>query len=221
MNETDDQTLRVSNHPPPLPEVADWQEDDARSVARLHALTIRDGFLPQLGIRFLASLYRSIAVDHAARVWTARRASEVIGFCAYTSSVSGLYRRILRKRWLPILTASLPYALIPRNIMQMLDTVRYPSKASSPDLPDAEVLSIGVHPSAQGTGAGRRLIARVLQQAARDGVPEIKVLAGASLEGANRFYQRCGFEKRAEIIQHDNTLNVYVANCLPSDDDDF
>ena len=31
------------------------------------------------------------------------------------------------------------------------------------------------------------------------------------LEGANRFYPACGFEKAAEIVQHGEVLNVYIA----------
>lgn len=42
------------------------------------------------------------------------------------------------------------------------------------------------------------------------GVDQVKVLAGAALPGANRFYPACGFHKVAELTQHCESLNVYV-----------
>jgi len=190
--------------------IESMQPAHAPAVARLHAATITEGFLLQLGPRFLASLYRGIAADDACRVWVALHAGQVTGFCAYARDVRGMYRRILRRRWLRLGFASLPYTLNPFTVKETLDTLRYPAKQASANLPPAELLAIGVDAAARGTGAGRRLLERAVQQAARDGCSEIKVLAGARLEGANRFYLACGFAKRAEIMQHGEVLNVYV-----------
>jgi hypothetical protein len=54
------------------------------------------------------------------------------------------------------------------------------------------------------------LLDKAIQQAALDGQAEIKVLAGAILEGANKFYPACGFTLTDAIIQHGETMNVYV-----------
>jgi len=199
--------LRIESMPP----------RSAGAVARLHAATITEGFLMRLGHRFLAALYRGIAADDACRVWVALDQDRVIGFCAYARDVSGMYRRILRRHWLRLGLASLPYTLNPLTVREMLDTLRYPAKQADADLPPAELLAIGVDAAARGSGAGRRLLDCALDQAARDGCPEIKVLAGAHLEGANRFYLACGFVKRAEIIQHGEPLNVYVRSTAPAD----
>ena len=67
----------------------------------------------------------------------------------------------------------------------------------------------------RGGGVGRALLEATLARAANDGVSEIKVLAGAALEGANRFYLSCGFEKKAQITQHGEPLNVYVKGIAP------
>ncbi len=186
------------------------QPAHAPAVGRLHAVTITEGFLLRLGERFLAELYRGVAADHACRVWVAADGDRVVGFCAYARDVSGMYRRILRRRWLRLGLASLPASLNPFVLKEVLDTLRYPAKQGDLRLPPAELLSIGVDASTRGTGAGRRLLEMAVAQAAADGQPEIKVLAGAKLDGANRFYSACGFEKRAEIVQHGEILNVYV-----------
>lgn len=190
---------------------------DAHAVARIHAAAITTGFLARLGRRFLACLYRGIAQDTGSHVWVAQGDTDIIGFCAYSVDVGAMYKRVLRRSLLPLAWASLPRSLNPFVLKEILDTCRYPAKQEAQELPAAEILSIAVDQSCRATGTGRRLLEEAIKQAATDGVPEIKVLAGADLAAANRFYLACGFEKRAEIIQHGHPLNVYVRNAQPSD----
>lgn len=189
---------------------------DAPTVARIHASAITTGFLARLGPRFLACLYRGIAEDTGSRVWVAQGDTRIIGFCAYSVDVGAMYRRVLRRRLLPLAWASLPRSLNPFVLKEILDTCRYPAKQEAEELPAAEILSIAVDLSCRATGTGRKLLEQAMKQAATDGVPEIKVLAGADLLAANRFYIACGFEKRAQIIQHGHPLNVYVRSSRPS-----
>ncbi|HNO78729.1 MAG TPA: GNAT family N-acetyltransferase [Phycisphaerae bacterium] len=186
------------------------RRSDERLVAALHMKAISGGFMAQLGQRFLAQLYRGIGQDENSVVWVSEIDGVFNGFCAYTSNVAGLYKRILRRRFLQLGCAALPQALRPSIIMECLDTLRYPGKLSAIDLPAAEILSIAVEDSAQGTGTGKRLIGYALDRAQEDGETHIKVLAGHKLEGANRFYKACGFQKQLELIQHGEPLNVFV-----------
>ncbi len=179
-------------------------------MARVHAAAITEGFLSKLGIRFLTSLYKGIQLDGRSHVWIAGRDGEIVGFCAYTPEVSAMYRSVLRRRFLRLAFASLPRSLNPLVLKEVLDTYRYPAKQQAKALPRAEILSIAVDAGGRGTGTGRRLLEEAIRQAAGDGEAEVKVLVGTNLAAANRFYIACGFEKRAEIIQHGHTLNAYV-----------
>jgi ribosomal protein S18 acetylase RimI-like enzyme len=185
-------------------------DSDAPAVALLHSTTINQGFLSKLGHRFLRELYRGIAADAESCVWVAVADDQVVGFCAYSRDVSAMYRRILRARGARLFWAALPRCLIPQVGREIAETLRYPSKQKARHLPPAEILSIGISPLLQGGGVGKLLVREVLQAARRDGLPHVKVLAGAKLEQANRFYQRCGFRQADEIVQHGETLNVYV-----------
>ena len=184
--------------------------EDARAVAALHARGINKGFLVKLGRRFLRELYLGIAQDPDSSVFVALASGRVVGFCAYAGNVAGLYKRVLKARWFRLGLASLPNSLNPWLVKEVFDTLRYPGKQSAAKLPPAEILSIAVDESMRGAGVGKILLRHALDQARRDGQHEIKVLAGAHLDGANRFYQQCGFENRAQIIQHGEPLNVYV-----------
>jgi GNAT superfamily N-acetyltransferase len=198
-------------------EVREMEDRHAGDVARLHAGTITEGFLVRLGHRFLRELYRGIATDEGSHVWIAQAEGDVVGFCAYSQDVRALYRRLLRARGVRLAFASLPYSLNPGVLKEVLETWRYPAKQSKHQLPPAEILSIGMDAGARGTGAGKRLLNEALSQARREGQAQIKVLAGAKLRGANRFYQACGFDLVDGITQHGEILNVYVKHLADSD----
>jgi len=191
-------------------DVRHMRPDEAPAVARLHVDAIKEGFLNKLGLRFLACLYRGIQEEPASHVWIARQDDNLVGFCAYTRNVSGLYTRVLRERFVRLALASLPRSLNPWVLKEVVDTLRYPAKQDAEQLPAAEILSIAVSTRSQGSGIGKRLLETAVSKATDDGETEVKVLAGAALAGANKFYLGFGFEKRCEIKQHNHALNVYV-----------
>lgn len=198
-------------------EVRHMRPNESSAVALLHAEEITGGFLNKLGLRFLACLYRCIEDEESSHVWIARENNDIIGFCAYARNVGGLYKRVLRKRFFRLALASLPRSLNPWVVKEMVDTLRYPAKQHARQLPDAEILSIAVRARGQGRGIGKRLMEEVLAQATGDGEAEIKVVAGADLARANRFYISCGFDKCCEIEQHGHVLHAYVKRLQPHD----
>ena len=183
---------------------------DAASIARLHAAAIELGFLSRLGPNFLASLYQGISESEGSHVFVADDGGDVLGFCAYTRDVDSMYRDVLGRRWGRLLVAVFLRLLDPRLAKEVWDTLRYPTKQAAQHLPPAEILSIAVSEGSRGGGVGRLLLEQALHQAALDGQREIKVLAGAELGDANRFYEQCGFTVRSQMIQHGKPLNVYV-----------
>jgi ribosomal protein S18 acetylase RimI-like enzyme len=185
---------------------------DATAVARLHGETIAAGFLSKLGRRFLRQLYLGVAADPGACVWVAECDGEIFGFLAYAQDVGAMYRRVLKARFWRLGLASLPRSLNPWLIKEVFETLRYPAKQAAQALPPAEILSVGVDARTRGSGVGRRLVAHAAARAKADGQRQLKVLAGARLEAANRFYQACGFAKAGEIVQHGEVLNVYITS---------
>src|SRR4029450_12036612 len=70
--------------------------EDAAAMARLHADGMPDAFLPALGLRFLARLYRALATDPEAGARGGEGVDGVVGFAAGVTSVGGFYRRFAR-----------------------------------------------------------------------------------------------------------------------------
>ncbi|QOJ13159.1 MAG: GNAT family N-acetyltransferase [Planctomycetia bacterium] len=183
---------------------------DSADVARLHALTINRGFLARLGPRFLRELYIGIEEDPESAVWVAELDGSVCGFLAYTANVAGLYRRVLRARSWRLFLGMIPRVLRPAMLRNVLETLCYPRTQEAMHLPRAELLAVGIDPHRQGTGAGRRLVAAMLDRARADGVDRVKVVVGGDLDGANAFYPRVGFTRLTEFEHHGRMSIVYV-----------
>ena len=191
---------------------------DAVAMARLHADGMPDAFLPTLGPRFLARLYRALAPDPQAVALVAEGVDGVVGFAAGVTSVGGFYRRFVRGHGPAAALAATPRLVRPGVARRLLETVRYPADAGGNGrLPDAELLSIAVAPAFRAGGTGRALADGVLAGLAGRGVDDIKVVVGAANQGANRFYAKVGFREAGQLTVHQGTpSNVWIRSCRSS-----
>ena len=194
---------------------------DAAAMARLHADGMPDAFLPTLGPRFLARLYRALATDPEAVALVAEGVDGVVGFAAGVPSVGGFYRRFARGHGPAAALAAAPRLVRPSVARRLLETVRYPAQETNGDgngrLPDAELLSIAVAPGFRAGGTGRALADGVLTGLAGRGVDDIKVVVGAAIQGANRFYAKVGFTEAGQLTVHQGTPSkVWIRSCRSS-----
>jgi glycosyltransferase involved in cell wall biosynthesis/ribosomal protein S18 acetylase RimI-like enzyme len=194
---------------------------DAAAMARLHADGMPDAFLPTLGPRFLARLYRALATDPEAVALVAEGVDGVVGFAAGVPSVGGFYRRFARGHGPVAALAAAPRLVRPSVARRLLETVRYPAQEANGDgngrLPDAELLSIAVAPGFRAGGTGRALADGVLSGLAGRGVDDVKVVVGAANQGANRFYAKVGFSPAGHLTVHQGTpSNVWIRSCRSS-----
>jgi glycosyltransferase involved in cell wall biosynthesis/ribosomal protein S18 acetylase RimI-like enzyme len=191
---------------------------DAAAMARLHADGMPEAFLPTLGPRFLARLYRALAADPDAVALVAEGVDGVVGFAAGVPSVGGFYRRFARGHGPAAALAAAPRLVRPTVARRLLETVRYPAAGNgNGPLPDAELLSIAVAPGWRAGGTGRALADGVLDGLAGRGVDDIKVVVGAANQGANRFYAKVGFRDAGQLTVHQGTpSNVWIRSCRSS-----
>jgi glycosyltransferase involved in cell wall biosynthesis/ribosomal protein S18 acetylase RimI-like enzyme len=217
----------AGNDPGPLV-IRPARVGDAAAMARLHADGMPEAFLPTLGPRFLARLYRALATDPDAVALVAEGVDGVVGFAAGVTSVGGFYRRFARAHGPAAALAAAPRLVRPSVARRLLETVRYPAQAPNGNgtagngdgagrLPDAELLSIAVAPGFRAGGTGRALADGVLAGLAGRGVGDIKVVVGAANQGANRFYAKVGFREAGQLTVHQGTpSNVWIRSCHSS-----
>ena len=185
---------------------------DAPALARLHRESMPTAFLPALGDGFLRELYRALATAPEGVALVAEEGPGVLGFVAGATSVDAFYRRFYRRHGLRAGLAAAPRLVRPSVLRRVGETASYPSRSAG--LPEAELLSIAVDDHARQKGLGRRLARALLDELARRGTAEAKVVVDASNVAANRLYEAVGFRKTRRIAVHGDVVsNVWVAAC--------
>ncbi len=220
-----------------LPASMSTKRDDYRCVAKLHAQSIDQGFLSTLGPRFLALLYRAIDESPDSVLILAREDDQVVGFVAGTLDMGPVYRGLLR-HWPALILSLAPSLLIPGRLWRMIEILRHtrrskdrqagqaagtPALAAMPAAasawPEAELLSIAVDPAFRGQGHAEALYAALKAFFASRGVESFRIVVGAPLAPAHRFYRRMGAVPAAEIAVHQGASSTVYMQTLNSPDD--
>jgi ribosomal protein S18 acetylase RimI-like enzyme len=185
--------------------------EHAPHVAELHIQSIGTGFISSLGIDFVTALYETIAQSKSSFGFVAQEANKIVGFVAFTTDISKLYRLVVLRKGLRFVTLLAGKMLSLQRLKRTLETLFYPSRIKKMALPKAELLSIAVAKEHQGKGVGLALMERGLKECARRKIEKVKVLVGAQKERANKLYLKCGFELVGQVEYHGVLSNVYAA----------
>jgi GNAT superfamily N-acetyltransferase len=187
---------------------------DSYTLAQLHDETLETSFLASLGIEFLSKLYAYIISYE--NVWIFEENNIIFGFVSFSTNSGLMMKRFFYTN--PGCFFILVRRLImkPSNIIRFIETSRAPSKVNNiPNsmLPVAELLSISVRPGYQALGIGNRLLIFMENYLKGIGISQYKVVAGATLLGANKFYLKNGFVLSGRVCIHGNSVsNVYMKN---------
>jgi len=196
----------------------DMQLDKADSpdyslVARLHSECLPDGFLTQLGIPFLSFLYYNISQYPKGTVIVAREGTEVAGFVTGVGNTRNFYRYFIGNNFFRAAWLIFP-ALFKKGILfRIWKTVCCPQQGNKPDWPAAELFSLAVHPDYRGRGVAGQLFDGLVAHFRKNGINEFKIVAGAELARAQRFYEHKGCQRAGMIEVHGGSRSiVYTFN---------
>jgi ribosomal protein S18 acetylase RimI-like enzyme len=192
--------------------------EHVKAVARLHCQGISSGFISSLGERFGTILYESMAQSEEGFGYVMTHGGRVAGFAAFSSNLGRLYRNILLRRGVRLTSLIAGRLLRWDQVVRVWQTLRYPQRMETLDLPEAELVSIAVAPGMRRLGLAKLLIQRGLAEGRKRGIEKIKVMVGASNEPANRMYQQCGFNWVAQIDSHGTPSNIYMIETKSSDE---
>lgn len=189
---------------------------DAFAIAVLHQQSLTNSFLAKLGAGFLESLYVFLIKKELVIVYTEE--TIIKGFVSFSNNSSGMMKRFLVT--CPVCIFKLFGILLssPVFLKRFIETFIAPFKSKTSQssagkviLPDAELLSISVNPNCQKSGIGSQLLIALENQLLLKGIRNYKVIAGVSLESANKFYLKNDFVCVSQVIIHGNELsNIYT-----------
>jgi glycosyltransferase involved in cell wall biosynthesis len=186
--------LRQRHPPTDLQVIRRATAADAEAMARLHTEGMPDAFLPTLGPRFLARLYRAVATDPEAVALVAEGVDGVVGFAAGVASVAASTgaspaATARRRPWPP--RPTWPAPVWPAGSWRPSAT-RPTAPRQRPAARRRAAVDRG-RPRPPGRRDRPALADGVLAGLAGRGVDDIKVVVGAANKGANRFYAKVGF----------------------------
>lgn len=176
------------------------EKKNVSSVVEIHLASFPGFFLTFLGARFLSLYYAGIcdAPEGIAYVYVDDAGSPA-GFVAGTSDPRGFYSRLLRRDWIRFSLASFAAmvrkpSVVPRIARGLLHPSQNPAGKDV-----AGLYSIGVLPSLQGTGAGRKLVAAFLEEARCRGCGMVFLTTDREdNDTVNAFYCKIGFRVERE-----------------------
>jgi ribosomal protein S18 acetylase RimI-like enzyme len=185
---------------------------DVPACVDIHLRAFKGFFLSFLGKQFLNELYASITGDPSGIGYIAEVQGCVRGFVIGTSQPSGLYKRLLQKRWWIFCRASL-IALIKRptilpRLLRAFTMPGHQKEARS----CGTLMSIAVDPQSQGNKIGHLLVQAFLDEAARRGLSQVNLTTDhGNNDYANRFYQHVGFLLlRQYMTPEGRQMNEYI-----------
>lgn len=196
-------------------------DDDLHLAARLHARALPHGFFGRLGPAFLRPYYRSFVDGPSGVALVAEVDGSPVGVLVGTMRPGEHYRWALRRHGGRLVLA-LVVALLasPRQLVLFLRTRvgRYARAARRLGLGEARpaaadprggprrlavLTHVCVSMEARGSGAGTALVEAFCARAREDGRTEAQLVTLAGPEGASLFYDRLGWRRRGERLDHD------------------
>jgi ribosomal protein S18 acetylase RimI-like enzyme len=186
-------------------------KEHASKVALLHIQGISSGFISSLGEKFVTALYEAIAISPYGFGFVHEDHGDIVGFVAFTTGIGGLYKSILKKNLIRFSLLLFVKMFSLRNLKKIAETLLYPNRVKTSDLPNAELLSIAVAESARGRGIAKSLIKKGMKECCERGIERVKVMVADFNKPANELYQKVGFEHKSQIESHGTICNIYIA----------
>lgn len=191
------------------------RREDAPALAALHVRAFPGFFLSELGERFLREFYGGFVDDPTAVAVVARDSSgRVLGAAVGSTEPAGFYRRLLRRRLLPLGVASAIAAVRrPSAVVRLLRGVAYRGGVGEDVTPPGALLSsICTAPDTRGSGTGRVLL-RDWESAARGAGAVQAHLSTDAVDNTSvhDFYDRAGWARIREYSTREGRrMNLYT-----------
>ncbi|MFL2487570.1 MAG: GNAT family N-acetyltransferase [Gammaproteobacteria bacterium] len=178
-------------------------------VAKLHIDCIKTGFLPSLGVRFLALMYRCIDEGDFSTLFVKYKDKQLIGFVTGTNGKSNLYRLMINYP-LELFLSLVPIIIDLQKIKKIINILTHMSGKERKNYPSAELLTICVHQDFRRLGVADDLYLELCEHFKSESISQFVIIVGQSLK-ANLFYVNQGAKVAGELQVHKGTTsNVYI-----------
>lgn len=178
-------------------------------VANLHIDSLKTGFLPSLGVNFLALLYRCIDEAEFSTLIVKYKNDQLIGFVSGTNGNFSLYRKMINYP-VDLFLAIFPAIFNFKKIKRIFNLFNHMSGSQRKKYPSAELLTICVHQDFRRKGIADDLYTSLLNHFKSKSISKFVIIVGKSLK-SNMFYVKQGAKVMGELEVHKGTTSyVYI-----------
>lgn len=163
-------------------------------VVKIHLDTFEGFFLTFMGRGFLTQMYGCYITHDASDILIAEEDGKTVGFLAYSTDMSSLYKYMIKHRLIPFGWYSAgAFFRKPKVFMRLIRAFLKPDEATREEN-YIELSSIGVSPDVKSKGIGTALIEEMKKHVDFSKYEYIKLETDAeNNELANHFYVKNGF----------------------------
>lgn len=181
-------------------------------IVDIHMATFQGFFLTFLGKGFLKQLYEGYIEHKQSNLIVAKQNNEIVGFIAYSSDISDLYKYLIKKKLLLFAWYSfVAFIKNPKILFRLLAAFSKSEEVSRKEK-YIELASIGVKPDVKAQGIGSSMISYMKEQIDFNEYEYISLETDAeNNEYANKFYQKNGFIlSRTYETKQGRKMNEYI-----------
>lgn len=182
-----------------------------KQIVQIHLKTFPGFFLTFMGKGFLNQMYASYCRHTASGLYAAFDGEVPVGFLAFSSDFSGLYKYMIKHKLFAFAWYSIgAFFRKPKVFVRLVRAFLKPGEAKREES-YIELSSIGVEPAEKGKGIGSLLIEELKKNTDFEKFAYINLETDAeNNEATNRFYQKNGFVLSKTYQTHEGRkMNEY------------
>lgn len=190
-------------------EVKSNEKELINEIVTIHLNTFTGFFLTFMGRGFLKQMYQSYCDYDESGLLVAEEGGKALGFLAFSSNFSGLYKFMIKTRLIQFGWYSIgAFFRRPSAFMHIISAFLKPGEAKRKEK-YVELSSIGVDPNVKSKGIGSKLIDVLKDNVDFDKYAYINLETDAvDNEGAIHFYEKNGFV-RERMFETDEGRKMY------------
>ncbi|MDD4592842.1 MAG: GNAT family N-acetyltransferase [Parabacteroides sp.] len=185
-------------------EVKSISNDLIENITKLHQEAFDGFFLSELGSDFLSTYYDSVRENDRGVLLGCFEDKKLLGFCAATTLSEGFNKYLVKSNFFSF--AKIGFFLLftrPKALLRLLKNFTKSDPSVSDDGRYAELLSIGVSPSAQGKGVGKKLLMALEESLNDKNVSQLSLTTDFyDNEKTLNFYKGLGYETMYDFVAY-------------------
>lgn len=140
-------------------EIRKPEKEEVHAISDIHLKAFDGFFLSELGSEFLSTYYNTVRENNRGVLLGCFEDNKLLGFCAATTLSEGFNKHLVKSNFFSFSKIGL-FLLFsrPKALLRLLKNFTKSDPSVSDDGHYAELLSIGVSPTAQGKGVGKKLL---------------------------------------------------------------